>query len=304
MNSSTLHAQAILLGIAALSYSTLILRQFMRADRKSTIKRSRITVVVIVLLQCAAEMCFQQFKTLARTAAQLLCSTVFLHRPVRLLVLVCSALCVVVPPMVLVYQALVAVNFIATQDMHEESRNKLKLFGLVLLAYVNPLVALLISLAWDVCTIAGLGKQSVEETNPNPIEQFYAADLGLDLNEDIKRFCQSQVEKFSQFREKIRYECGDISSENPRLNVEQLYHAREDLHNELFDKTEKEFIFARPRKVDGYVHARTLELVQVLSTKYGFKLPQQEALVKLLLEYNTYPKRCMAALQFLDSVRF
>ena len=112
------------------------------------------------------------------------------------------------------------------------------------------------------------------------------------------------MEKFSQFREKIRYECGDISSGNPRLNVEQLYHTHEDLHNELFDKAEKEFIFAKPRKVDGYIHARTLELVQLLSKKYHFQLPQQESLVKLLLEYNTYPKRCMAALQYLDSIKF
>ena len=86
--------------------------------------------------------------------------------------------------------------------------------------------------------------------------------------------------------------------------MEQLYHAREDLHNELFDKTEKEFIFAKPRKVDGYVHARTLELVQMLSTKYNFKLPQEKSLVRLLLEYNTYPKRCMVALQYLDLINF
>lgn len=304
MNGSTLYWREILLGAIALGYSVLMLTEIMRSDRKNTIKRSKVAVVVIVLLQCAVEIYLPQFSALARTVVQLLCSVIFLSRPVKPLILACAALPIFVPPLVLVYQALVSLNFLKVQNVRGQNNSKLKLFGLVLIAYVNPLAALTAFLFWDVYAIASAGKNGTEEVNPNPIEQFYAADLGLDLSQNIKKFCQSQVEKVSQFKERIRFECGDISSENPRLNVEQLYHAREELHNELFDKTEKEFIFAKPRKVDGYVHARTLELVQMLSMKYNFKLPQQESLVKLLLEYNTYPNRCMYALQYLDLIKF
>ena len=77
---------------------------------------------------------------------------------------------------------LVAVNFLTTQNLSGQNGEKLRLFGLILVAYANPIVALIASLLWDVYIIAGIGKQNTEETNPNPIEQFYAADLGLDLN--------------------------------------------------------------------------------------------------------------------------
>ena len=103
MNGSASRAQAILLSAIALSYLALILRETMRSERKNTIKRSKVAVVVIILLQCVAEMCLPQFKVLTRTVVQLLCSVMFLRNSVKPLVIACAALCIIVPPLVLVY---------------------------------------------------------------------------------------------------------------------------------------------------------------------------------------------------------
>ena len=117
MNDSASRAQAILLNAVALSYLALILRETMRSERKNTVKRSKVAVVVIILLQCVAEMCFPRFKVLARTVVQLLCSAMFLRNSVKPLMIVCAALCIIVSPLVLVYQALVAVNLLTTQNL-------------------------------------------------------------------------------------------------------------------------------------------------------------------------------------------
>lgn len=58
MNGSASRAQVILMSTAALSYLALILREVVRAERKNTIKKSKVAVMVIILLQCTAEMCF------------------------------------------------------------------------------------------------------------------------------------------------------------------------------------------------------------------------------------------------------